>query len=73
MDPIQFSKPDLIQHIKLLIYQLEEMNSNDQELEERLEELERFYKAMIERELRMVELKESIAGLEKKLNRVNST
>ncbi|MFQ6605563.1 MAG: hypothetical protein ACE5D8_08440 [Fidelibacterota bacterium] len=73
MDPIQYSKPDLIQHIKMLIYQLEEMNSNDQELEERLEELERFYKAMIDREMRMVELKKYIAGLEKKLDQVSST
>jgi len=46
----------------------EETREKSEQLNERVEQLERFRKATVQREFRMVELKERIKGLEERLN-----
>ena len=60
MDVAKQSKSELIDHFHRLTYQLEETNKNDADLNNRLEELERFYKVIIHRELRAVEMKNAM-------------
>ncbi len=67
MDPLQHKHSNLIEHVRKMIYQLEDVSEHDTDLAERLEELERYYKIIIDRELRMVEMRKSITKLEQEL------
>lgn len=62
MGLIKQSKSELIDHLHRLTYQLEETDKNDADLNNRLEELERFYKVIIHRELRAVEMKNAMVA-----------
>ncbi|NQV37097.1 MAG: hypothetical protein HQ509_03715 [Candidatus Marinimicrobia bacterium] len=54
MDPIEFKNAELIDHVRQLICQLEDDDENDIGKSKRIEVLERLYKRIIDRELRMV-------------------
>lgn len=57
---------DLSRSQQALQYLLEDMNEAKKELEAKIAEIERMNRVFVHRELRMVELKEQLRGLEKK-------
>ena len=60
MNLIKQSKSELFDHLYRLTYQLEEADKNEVNFNDRLEELERFYKVIIHREMRAVEMKKAM-------------
>ena len=60
MDMVKQSKSELFDNLYSLTFQLEEADKNEVNFNDRLEELERFYKVIIHREMRAIEMKKAM-------------